>query len=182
MGNRGLLHDPQQVIRRAFKLKAWITCVLSFKDRRRIVMSPGNYTELFFLDEATSFAAGHRPCFECRRERASTFKSSWLLGNPAYGFTEKTKIGEIDNIIHEERINKEGKKIAFNEDIRRLPNGAFIAIDHHPYVVNNGRMYLWTPSGYGQEFPFPSEDLVDVLTPRSIVNAFKAGYLPQINL
>ncbi|HTJ10817.1 MAG TPA: hypothetical protein VL547_02270, partial [Dinghuibacter sp.] len=78
MGNRGLLHDAQQHIRRPFRLKAWIICVLQFKGRHRPVMAPGQYTELFFLDEATALSAGHRPCAECRREDFNRFKAAWI--------------------------------------------------------------------------------------------------------
>src|ERR1700760_1777025 len=84
MGNRGIIHDEQQNVLRAFKLKAWITCVLAFKGRKRPVMAPNRYTELFFLDEATAFSAGHRPCFECRRQDAGRFKSLWIKANPEY--------------------------------------------------------------------------------------------------
>src|ERR1700732_822885 len=82
LGNRGVLHDDQGRIKRAWQLKRWIVCVLEFKGRRRAVMTPGRYTELFFLDEATALAAGHRPCAECRRERFNAFREAWLRGDP----------------------------------------------------------------------------------------------------
>src|ERR1700761_169648 len=113
MGNRGQLHDRGKTILRPFKLKAWITCVLEFKDRHRQVMAPGLYTELFFLDEATAFATGHRPCFECRRDDAKKFKTAWLKGNPEYQFNDKIAIGKIDDVIHAERIDKDGQKVTF---------------------------------------------------------------------
>src|ERR1700761_7186777 len=90
MGNRGLIHDEHQHVLRPFRLKAWLICVLQFRNRKRVVMSPGQYTELFFFDEATAFSAGHRPCFECRRSDALLFRSCWIKGNPEYGFQEKT--------------------------------------------------------------------------------------------
>src|SRR5258706_7062392 len=117
MGNRGILHNEDQKILRPFKLKAWITCVLEFRGRKRQVMAPNRYTELFFLDEATSFAAGHRPCFECRRKDADKFKSFWLKGNPEYNFDQKTSIQEIDNILHKERMEYNKSKITFEERI-----------------------------------------------------------------
>ena len=89
LGNRGIIHNHNQEVVRPFKLKAWITCTLEFRGRKRQVMAPDRYTELFFLDEATSFAAGHRPCFECRREDALRFKSYWLKGNPAIILTKR---------------------------------------------------------------------------------------------
>src|SRR5580765_1641770 len=99
LGNRGQLHDDTKFIQRPFKLKAWLTCVLQFKERRRTVMSPGLYTELFFLDEASAFSAGHRPCAECRREDYNRFKAAWIKGNPSFGFNTKTTIGDIDEIL-----------------------------------------------------------------------------------
>jgi hypothetical protein len=181
MGNRGLLHDEYQTIRRPFKLKAWITCVLQFKGRHRKVMSPRQYTELFFLDEATSFAAGHRPCFECRREDAKRFKSCWLKGNPEYGFNEDTPIGEIDNILHQERINRRGEKVSYEASIKDLPDGTFIEWEGIACLVANNKIFPWSPFGYEKEQTLPEGQRVKVLTPRSTVNAIRAGYVPQIN-
>ncbi|HEY4334333.1 MAG TPA: hypothetical protein VGM89_00505, partial [Puia sp.] len=112
LGNRGLIHNERKEVVRAFKHKAWIICLLSFKGRHRTVMSPGLWTELFFFDEATAFAAGHRPCFECRREDAVRFKRAWLKGNPAYGFDEKTRIGAIDEVLHAERVTDGGQRLS----------------------------------------------------------------------
>src|SRR5436853_7505403 len=95
MGNRGVIHNEQQRITHVFKHKAWITCALQFKGRKRTVMTPGRWTELFFLDEATAFAAGHRPCFECRKEDATRFKSCWIHGNTSDGVTMTTSIRSI---------------------------------------------------------------------------------------
>lgn len=180
MGNRGLLHDEHQTIRRPFKLKAWITCVLQFKGRQRKVMSPDRYTELFFLDEATSFAAGHRPCFECRREDAVRFKKFWLKGNPEYGFDEKISIGEIDKIIHGERIDKRGGKVTYEEKIDRLPDGSFVETGGKAYLVAHGKIFSWSPFGYEDGGTLPAGDQVKVLTPGSIVNTIRAGYVVDI--
>ena len=182
MGNRGLLHDECQTIRRAFKLKVWITCVLQFKGRQRKVMSPDRYTELFFLDEATSFAAGHRPCFECRRKDAVRFKGFWLKGNPEYGFNEDTAIGEIDKIIHRERINERGGKVMYEEMTDRLPDGSFVEIEGNAYLVARGKIFRWSPFGYEDGGALPADQQVKVLTPQSSVNAIRAGYLPQMAL
>lgn len=180
MGNRGLLHNEHQQIERSFKLKAWITCVLEFKNRKRVVMTPRLYTELFFLDEATAFSAGHRPCFECRRPDAQRFKTAWLQGNPGAGFNERTSVNLIDDILHAERITKQGEKVTYTAAAGTLPDGTFILLDDHPYVVASGQLYSWDPSGYGPAKPLPAGLSVAVLTPRSIVNAFNAGYVPQI--
>jgi hypothetical protein len=181
MGNRGIIHDPSQHILRPFKLKAWITCQLTFRDRKRQVMAPNRYTELFFLDEATAFAAGHRPCFECRREAANAFKAFWLKGNPAYHFDAKTPIGRIDDLLHAERIDREKNKVTYEEDRRNLPNGVFILFNKNPYLVLDGLFYLWSPSGYEKGTDLLGERFT-VLTPRSIVDAFRAGYVPQMNV
>ncbi|MBN9384829.1 MAG: hypothetical protein J0H74_29005 [Chitinophagaceae bacterium] len=181
MGNRGVLHDEHKIIRRAFKLKAWITCVLQFKGRHRTVMSPNRWTELFFLDEATALAAGHRPCFECRRENAKRFKSYWLKGNPEYGFNEDARIGEIDEILHRERITRQGEKVSYESPIHELPDGTFIEWEGRACLVADNKIFPWTPFGYEKSQSLPGEQRVKVLTPKSTVNAIRAGYLPQIN-
>jgi len=178
MGNRGLLHNEKQEIRRLFKLTAWITCVLEFKDRKRPVMAPGQYTELFFLDETTSFAAGHRPCFECRRAEATAFKTFWLKGNPEYGFNAKTPIKAIDDILQQERIDQNNKKVTFLEYPDALPDGTFIIFKNEPYLIRNGMMYFWSVEGYGIAKLLPKEKL-SVLTPKSVVKTFRTGYLPS---
>lgn len=182
MGNRGILHNDQQEVLLPFKLKAWITCKLEFNGRKRKVMAPHRYTELFFLDEATSFAAGHRPCFECRREDFRKFKSYWLKGNPEYHFDEKTSIKKIDDILHKERIKRDRSKVTYEENIISIPDGSFILINENAYLVFNKKMYLWSPFGYDKAISLPGENKITVLTPRSIVNMFRAGYMPQITL
>src|SRR5690242_1774734 len=148
MGNRGLLHDPSKHIVRPYKLKAWITCLLQFKGRHREIMAPNRYTELFFLDEATAFAAGHRPCFECRREDFNRFKTLWIKGNPEYNFSAKTSIEAIDKILHHERMNDDGSKKTYKANINSLPVGTFISIDNDPWLIANDHIWLWTPGGY----------------------------------
>jgi hypothetical protein len=182
MGNRGILHDEQQNIIRSFKLKAWLTCVLEFNGRKRQVMAPHRYTELFFLDEATAFAAGHRPCFECRRKDYNRFKMYWLKGNPQYGFDEKISINEIDKILHKERMDKYGQKILHEASIKNIPDGTFILLDDKPGVLKNNLFYAWSPFGYEKATALPNIKKAMVLTPKSIVNTFKAGYIPQIEL
>lgn len=179
-GTRGVIHNDQQEIIRTFKLKAWLTCKLEFKGRKRKVMSLDRYTELFFLDEATAFAAGHRPCCECRREDFNKFKSFWLAGNPAYNFDKKTSIQRIDNVIHEERINRNKSKVTFEENIHNIPDGSFILLNNEPYIVLGSQFYLWSPFGYRDGIALPNVEKLIVLTPKSIVNTFRAGYLPQI--
>ncbi len=100
MGNRGVLHDQEGRIQRAWQGKRWLVCVLEFRGRKPQVMSPGHYTELFFLDEATALAAGHRPCAECRRERFNAFRDAWRLAEDSHPPTAD----EIDNRLHAERL------------------------------------------------------------------------------
>ncbi len=182
LGNRGQLHDNTMQIQRPFKLKAWLTCVLKFKERHRKVMSPGLYTELFFLDEATAFAAGHRPCCECRRQDHYRFKMYWLMGNPEYGFNESTSIKQIDDIIHKERINTRTDKVTFLDNIDNLPRGTFIFMNGQPYIVASPHLYHWATACYDAKLPLQKNETVTVLTPRSIVNTFSAGYLPQMSI
>ena len=107
MGNRGILHDDEQRIRRPWQHQAWICCLLSFKDRKRALFSPGSYSELFFLDEATAFAAGHRPCGECRRERYQFFKAWWTQAHqPGSSVTS----AQVDKVLHAERALRGGGK------------------------------------------------------------------------
>ncbi len=182
MGNRGILHNDQQQLLRSFKLQAWITCKLECNGRKRQVMSPHRYTELFFLDEATAFGAGHRPCFECRREAYHQFKTLWLKGNPEYQFDEKTSIKKIDAILHEERMTRDESKVTFEEATDSIPDGTFILFENKPYLVSENQMYLWSPFGYDKGCALPNENSLTVLTPQSVVKTFRAGYKPQIAL
>jgi len=142
-------------------------------------MTPDRWTELFFLDEATAFAAGHRPCFECRREDATRFKLCWLKGNPDYNFTMSTSISLVDEIIHGERIDHLQRKVTYQLAPLDLPDGAFIEVNDAPYLFCRGKLFLWTPFGYDRSVDLPASETVTVLTPKSIVNALRAGYLPQ---
>lgn len=180
MGNRGVIHNEHQQIIRNFKHKAWITCTLTFKERKRTVMTPGRWTELFFLDEATAFAAGHRPCFECRKQDAKKFKSCWIMGNPAHNFSMATSINQIDEIIHRERIDDQKKKVVHQHMTEDIPEGTFLLIHDDPFVFSKGRLLQWTPFGYADSIAVPEHSALTILTPRSIVNAFRAGYVPQI--
>jgi hypothetical protein len=177
MGNRGVIHNTHKEITHAFKHKAWITCALQFKGRKRTVMSPNRWTELFFLDEATAFAAGHRPCFECRKEDAKRFKSFWIQGNPQYKFTMKTSIKEIDEVIHRERIDSKKKKVLHQCTAANIPEGTFVLVNDGPYLFSKGRLRQWTPFG---SIVMPEGSLT-VLTPTSVVNSFRAGYICEVS-
>jgi hypothetical protein len=179
MGNRGVIHK-HTTITKIFKHKAWITCTLEFKGRKRAVMSPGRWTELFFLDEATAFAAGHRPCFECRRDDARRFKSCWIKGNPTHNFSMATSINQIDEIIHKERIDNAKRKVTHQGVSSDIPEGTFILMNNDPYVFTRGRLYQWTAFGYQESVAMPEGSTLTILTPHSIVNAFRAGYVARI--
>ena len=182
MGNRGVLHNDQQKIVRPYKLNAWITCVLEFRGRKREVMAPNRYTELFFLDEATAFAAGHRPCYECRRQDFERFKRCWLKGNPEYGFSESSSINEIDKILHHQRIDSKGAKQTYEELGENIPDGSFVEILGKAYLVAGNHLFEWSAPGYGEGKMLPASTKFAVLTPESIVNAFRMGYHPQMRL
>ena len=180
LGNRGVIHSSDKEIVRQFKIKAWITCVLAFKGRHREIMQPERWTELFFLDEATAFSAGHRPCFQCRYADQQRFKMFWLKGNSAYGFDMKTPVAKIDAILQTERIAANKAKVIYEDHLNALPNGTFISHKGGAYLVKDNQLYLWTPAGYEKPFPFPNIDKIAVLTPKSFVNMFAAGYVPHM--
>ena len=173
MGNRGCLHDARQRIRRPFAVKRWIICVLQFKGRRRTVMSPGRYTELFFLDEATALAAGHRPCAECQRERYLLFRRHWAAATAGRG---EPPADAMDDVLHAERLDAGRGKRTYTERLSRLPSGVVVADGTDAYLVRAGAMMTWSPEGYRPARPGSIPAQVRVLTPPSIVEAIARGY------
>lgn len=183
MGNRGVLHNEQQEVIRPYKLKAWIICQLQFKGRQRQLMQPGRYTELFFLDEATALAAGHRPCFECQRDRAIAFRDAWLAGNRATLPAKPFKVADMDKLLHDERLTsarllKDRKKRMYTAVLDTLPAGTFVQIETRPYLIWAQKLFLWTPGGYYPSHLPLNEMPVAVLTPPSTVKAFAKGFVP----
>jgi hypothetical protein len=170
MGNRGgRLHDVDQRLgRRRWTSRRWIVCLCEFKGRRRPVWGDG-YSELFFLDEPTALAAGHRPCFECRREAAKAFLSAFP--GPALN------ADAMDAVLHRERL-VDGRKRVWRARLAALPDGAFVALDGRPYAVRGGFLAPWSFAGYGALARFDADTDVDVLTPPSTVAALAAGYGP----
>jgi hypothetical protein len=178
MGNRGgALHNSEREIVRSYKSRRWITCVLEFRGRHRTVMSEGRYTELFFLDEAVAFAAGHRPCAECRRERFNAFKDAWRR---AKKLDSLPFADEIDLEFHPARIDKR-EKVTYEAAMGSLPDGCFVRIDGQAYLVWNDALLLWTPEGYSGREPRPNDLTVSVLTPVPIVGCLSHGYKPEIH-
>jgi hypothetical protein len=179
MGNRGgVIHNSEREITRRFRSRRWITCVLEFRGRHRIVMSERRYTELFFLDEAVAFAAGHRPCAECRRERFNAFKEAWRRSR---GQSTPPYADEMDLELHPSRIGPRGEKITYEAELGSLPDGCFVSIDGHPQLVHDGALLLWTPEGYSQREVIHPDLVTTVLTPKPIVECFRQGYRPEIH-
>lgn len=175
MGNRGCLHDGRGNIVSNSKRDAWVTCLLEFKERKRALMQPGQYTELFFLDEATALAVGHRPCAECRRERYKAFLAAW----PETG----AKAGDIDACLKRERSDGQRPLLSVDQ-LRTLPDG--VLVKHLSsgtfYLLLGGDAYAWSFSGYGARQPLLTlSGQFRVLTPASTVAAMKNGYRPDIH-
>jgi hypothetical protein len=182
MGNRGILHNDAREIVAQWRLKRWITCRLSFKDRYRRVFTPHRYSELFFLDEATAFAAGHRPCAECRRQRYNEFREAWSLANPAVSKGETLRADDFDRQLHLQRALRGGGKQSYLSHLSRLPSGAFIDRQGVAYLWWNRSLYPWTFAGYGTPISNPARgEAVRVLTPASIVAVFGQGFIPQVH-
>jgi hypothetical protein len=176
MGNRGgRIHtDAKTLTRRRWASRQWICCVLDFKGRQREVWG-SFYTELFFLDEPTALAAGHRPCFECRRNDAEAFAESW---RKAHRLRERPFAGEMDEVLHGERLDGRTKRL-HRYGIDDLPDGAFIVLDDAAYAVRGNALLRWTPDGYVARKPRPRCSIVDVLTPPAILAALSSGYAPR---
>ena len=174
-GNRGVLHDDGKRIVRTSAVRRWICCVLQWKGIRRMVMTPRRYTELFFLDEATALAAGHRPCFECRRKDAVAFQRFWAeaIGVPALA-------DDMDRVLGADRRVRGGGKVTFVAPLGELPDRTFIARDASAWLLLDRRLLRWTPGGYDGAMP-ARDGRVEVLTPRSMVAILRAGYRPALH-
>jgi hypothetical protein len=176
-GNRGIIHDPAtKTLTRRWTSKAWITCVCEFRGRRREVMGGRSWTELFFLDEATAFAAGHRPCFYCRRDDANRFRAAWQAGNNVTGILAP----EMDAVLHRERLSGGNKRLQeLPAPIGQLPDGTMVAFDGESYVVARGRPLRWSFEGYHRVDM--DEAAAMLLTPPSTLRALGAGYKPLLH-
>ena len=178
-GNRGILHDPatRSLLKRRWTTKAWITCSCSYKEIRRAVMAQRSWTELFFLDEATALAAGHRPCFLCRRRAAEAFRRAWSVGNRI----EPPAAADIDATLHAERLEHGVKRLHPLAVVpENLPDGAIVASGMSAYLVLDGLpALLWTPSGYRRVAATGA--IGGVLTPPSTLAALAAGYKPVLH-
>jgi hypothetical protein len=180
LGNRGVLHNKNREIIAEWKAnKPWITCILEVDGYKREVFSPNQYSELFFLDEATAFSAGHRPCGQCQREKFNKFKSAWGDANNV----SISGISVIDEHLHIERIAQpDNKKVTFKTTFKEVPEGTFIELDGSAYLYWANRLHLWSFNGYIESIAPPSQStFVHVLTPISIVRMFHNGFKPQVH-
>jgi hypothetical protein len=176
-GNRGIIHDPAtKTLTRRWAGKAWITCVCEFRGRRREVMGGRSWTELFFLDEATALAAGHRPCFFCRRDDALRFRAAWEEGNGV----ARVFARDIDAVLHRERLSGGEKRLhALPVPVKALPAGAMVAQGPESYLIMQGRALSWSPAGYRETQNALAG--AALLTPPSTLRALGAGYRPVLH-
>jgi hypothetical protein len=173
-GNRGRLHDEHGQIRRQWQLRRWISCRLEFRGRRRRggPMPPGRYTGLFFLDEATALAAGHRPCAECRNADYRSF----------LGIAGISSADELDRRLHEERLGKDlaGRRLR-QWRFERLPAGAFVLLDDAPYLVLEDALLRWSAGGYTGRQARPRGRAL-VITPPTTLAILDAGWEGSVPL
>ena len=177
-GNRGIIHDPatKTLLKKRWSSPAWLICLCEFRGWRRKVMGGRSWTELFFLDEATAFAAGHRPCFFCRRDDANRFRAAWEKGNGVLGIRAR----EIDAALHRERLDRSRKRLhPLPMPVSELPDGAMVQAEAESFLILQGRTLRWSMTGYSE-----AEGAIDnalLLTPPSTLRAFIAGYRPVLH-
>jgi hypothetical protein len=177
-GNRGIIHDPKTktLLRRRWASPAWLTCVCEFRGRRREVMGGRSWTELFFLDEATAFAAGHRPCFFCRRDDAVRFRAAWEEGNGV----KDVRARDIDAVLHRERLSGGKKRLhPLPKPLDKLSDGAMVQQESEIYLIAQGRALSWSPAGYRNARAALQAAML--LTPPSTLRALSAGYRPVLH-
>jgi hypothetical protein len=176
-GNRGILHEGREITR-FHASDLWITCALEFRGRRREQWQPHHYTFLYFHDEAVSFAAGHRPCSECRRPAYEAYRTAWAVGLGV----PKPSAREINRQLHAERIIRGTHRRRLHAlPWSGLPDGAFVLLDDAPAVVSAGALVEWTRTGYTTRHPRPTAGDARVLTPPATVAALLAGYPVQLD-
>lgn len=205
MGNRGILYDASRRLRREWAGQAWICCLLEFRGQRGPVISPNHYTRLFFLDEPTALAAGHRPCAFCRRDDYKAFQTAWASGNTSLGHGPTPRAAQIDRALHGERLGPGAHKRLHRAELSALPDGVFVTPNvpprpHADLIVRagpddlwlrrpadrqgrhldallfwRGALWRWSPGGYQEAGPEEAGSIL-LLTPPSIVAALAAGY------
>jgi len=180
MGNRGCIHrDDRTLGVTRWRTKMWISCVLDWRGRKRDVMPPGRWTALFFLDEATALAAGHRPCGYCRRADHRWFGESW---RQASGLAERPRAWEMDIALHAERVESRTRaKVTRPAMLGDLPDGAMVRRTGAPFLFVGRALLPWSFSGYGDPVAAGPRTEVELLTPPAIVGVLAAGYLPYVH-
>jgi hypothetical protein len=177
MGNRGgAIHNGEREIVRQYASRRWIACVLEFRGRRRVVMSPNRYTELFFLDEAVALAAGHRPCAECRRARFNAFKDAW-----DGGAGNSVSADAMDWELQRARIERGRGKVTYRARLGELPDGCFVEMEGASYLVWGEGLLRWSQEGYVERRDLQGDREVSVLTPEPMVRCLRNGYRPEIH-
>ncbi len=175
-GNRGCLHDADGTIRRRYAVKRWIACQLVFKDwQRGPKLQPGRFTELFFLDEATAFAAGHRPCGLCRRADYDRFTALFQELHP-----ERIGADAIDEQLHAERFDGTDRRL-HRSAFADLPDGAFVLEDGEPWLVRRAELLRWTPAGYTDRRTIRGGE-ASVITPPSLVHVLRRGWVSAVDV
>ena len=172
-GNRGCLHDADGRIRRRFAGRRWIACRLAFRGwHRSPLLQPGRFTELFFLDEATAFAAGHRPCALCRRDDYNAFVALWAELHPSQHGAD-----EIDEQLHAERIEAATRERRLHRrSYAGLPDGAFVLHEDVPKVVLGTVLHTWSTAGYRATSSRPESEEAIVITPPSLLSVLDRGW------
>ena len=178
-GNRGCLHDDSGRIRRMYATRRWIACQLEFRGwQRGPKLQPGLFTELFFLDEATAFAAGHRPCALCRRADYVRLGEIWRELHPG-----QVGADAIDLQLHSERVAPGTRaQLHHSSALDELPDGAFVVRENEPWLVFGGHLLHWTPAGYDERVARPRGMSATVVTPPSLVAVLRAGWAPIVPL
>jgi hypothetical protein len=179
MGNRGCLHGQGRRLGVSrWRSPMWICCVLDWKGIRRDPMPPGRWTALFFLDEATALAAGHRPCGYCRRRDYLDFAQAWRV---ARGLARRPLANEMDAVLHRERVDRRRRQLTHHEPAGELPDGVMIRADGCVGLFLAGQLWPWSIRGYGAPSQASLPGQVEVLTPPSIMAAITAGYRPLVH-
>jgi hypothetical protein len=176
-GNRGIIHrDDKTLGTSRWSHHAWICCTLDWQGRKRPLMTGRNWTELFFLDEATAFAAGHRPCGYCRREAYAAYVAAWTKSTGS-----RPSAKDMDKTLHPARVRRDRSQVRYQAAIVDLPNGAMILYDDQPALLWHKRLHPFSPDGYAAPIDPKMKASVVVLTPKPTVLVLQAGYMPQIH-
>jgi hypothetical protein len=179
MGNRGCLHRPDRTLGvTRWRSRLWICCTLNWRDIRRDVMPPGRWTALFFLDEATALAAGHRPCGYCRRSDYLEYAHAWWR---AHGGERRPWAVEMDARLHGERVRRDRRQIVRPMRFGTVPVGAIIGRRGGSALVVDGGVRPWTFHGYGEPEALDPDSVVDVRTPPATLGTFRTGYRPWVH-